>query len=195
MSLNIKKLLNHSLSDTDIKEFFNNQINVLKFSELANYDHIDDVLGRYGRCIILFENNKLNTGHWVALHYVYEPKKKPYIKFMDSYGHIIEDELNWIPKSFQNLSNQQRGLLIKLLLNQPLKVHYSQYRLQHLGKLNGVNVNTCGIWSSLSCLFNTLSEDEFNKLMRSGEKFGVKPDELACKLFYDELGAINIIQV
>ena len=173
-------LLKYSLSDADIRNYFNQKINVIKFSELNDYDDIFDVLGPYERCIILFESGKLDTGHWTALVVIREPKKKPYIEFFDSYGIIIEGELNpkYIPKSFQKLSNQKRGTLIKLLLNQSLPVHYSQYRLQELK--NGVN--TCGKWCCTRCQFNNISEDEFAKLMRSTD---YTPDELVC-LLYEE---------
>ena len=46
-------LLEYSLSDLDIKEFFKNKINVIKFSELPDYKSMDDVIGKYKRCIIL----------------------------------------------------------------------------------------------------------------------------------------------
>ena len=88
----------------------------------------------------------------------------------------MEDEFNWIPKSFQNMSMQKRGILFKLLINQPLDVHYSQYRLQKIGKLDGVNVNTCGRWASMFCLFNMVSEKQFAELFRMGQPYGITPD-------------------
>jgi hypothetical protein len=108
-------------------------------------------LGKYERCIIIFENGEIDNGHWTALVKIYEPNKKPYLLFADSYGHIMEEEFNGIPKSFQNMSMQKRDMLLKLLINQPLDVHYSQYRLQKIGKIDGANVNTCGRWASMFC--------------------------------------------
>jgi hypothetical protein len=182
---NIKKLLQHALSDKEISDFFDGKVNILKYSELSRYSNINDVLGKYERCIILFENGEIDNGHWTALVKIYLPKRKPYILFADSYGHIMEDEFNWIPKSFQNMSMQKRGILLKLLINQPLDVHYSQYRLQKIGKLDDVNVNTCGRWASMFCLFNMVSEKQFSELFRMGQPYGITPDELVCYIYED----------
>ena len=180
---NIKKLLEHALSDKEISDFFDGKVNILKYSELSKYTNVKDVLGKYERCIILFENQEIDNGHWTALVKIYEPNKKPYLLFADSYGHIMEDEFNWIPKSFQNMSMQKRGVLLKLLINQPLDVHYSQYRLQKIGKIDGANVNTCGRWASMFCLFNMVSEEQFAKLFRMGIPYGIPPDILVCHLY------------
>ena len=180
-----KKLLKHALSDKEINDFFDGNVNIMKYSELSKMKDINKILGPYGRCIILFENEEIDNGHWCLLHIVEVPKQKPFIEFMDSYGSIPDSEFDWIPKSFQNLSNQKRGTLIKLLINQDLPVHYSQYRLQKLGKLDGVPINTCGKWCCLRGLYNMISEDTFAKLMRSGEKDGITTDELCCLLYED----------
>jgi hypothetical protein len=179
--MDVRSLVKQSLSDTDIHNFFDGKINILKFSELKNYNNIDDVLGKYRRCIILFESGKLNRGHWCAILEVKPSNKKNYILFFDSYGLMIESELSdrYIPKSFQKLSNQQRGSLIKLLLNQPLPVHYNQYKLQKLKK----NVNTCGKFCVFRCLLNHLTEDEFAKLLRSQKP--LSPDELVSIMYED----------
>jgi len=185
---NLNKLLEHSLSDKEIKDFFDDKINVLRYSDLSNYKNLDDILGKYRRAIILFENEN-NLNHWCLVHEVDIKGQKPYVEWFDSYGIIPDNEFDYIPKSFQNLSKQKRGTLIKLLINQPLQVHYSQYRLQELHK----GINTCGVWCCVRALYNMISEDEFAKLFRSGEQFGLTPDELVSLLFYKELGALNLI--
>lgn len=181
----LNKLLKHSLSDKEISDFFMGKINILRYSELSNYNSLDEVLGKYRRAIILFENEH-NFNHWVALVEIRIPKKKPYILFADSYGVIPNDEFNFIPKSFAKMSNQDRNVLLDLLIDQPLQVHYNNYRLQHLGKLHGVSVNTCGRWASAFCYYNMVPEEEFAKLFRSGQSYGISPDELVS-LWFEEL--------
>ena len=176
--------LSEALSDSDIRNFFMNKINIIKFSELSDYEDLNEVLGKYKRCIILFESEKIDQGHWVALTEIQQPNKKPYILFADSYGVEPESEFNYIPKSFQYMSDQVRGTLIKLLIDQPLQVHFNQYRLQKLGKLNGHSVNTCGKWAILFNLLNNITEDEFNKIIRSFEKeYKLEPDVIICLLY------------
>ena len=180
-----KKLLKHALSDAEINNFFDGMINIMKYSELSKYKDLNNVLGKYGRCIILFENGEIDNGHWCLLHLVQLKNKKKYVEFFDSYGSIPDTEFDWIPKSFQNLSMQKRGTLLKLLINQELPVHYSQYRLQKLGKLDGVPVNTCGKWCCLRAKYNNISEKEFADEMRSGEMNDITTDELCCLLYQD----------
>ncbi len=175
----LDKLIKYSLSDFDIKKFFNNKCKIIKYSEIKNMKSIDDILNPYGFAIILFENNKLNNGHWCLIMECLNNNKIPYILFQDSYGCIIENELNYIPKSFQNMSDQHRGYLLKLLLNQPLRVRYNQYRLQEL--IEGVN--TCGKWACVRACYPTMNEDQFNKMIRSQKIF--TPDELICLLYED----------
>ena len=175
---NIKNLIKYAMSDDDIRRFFKGKINIMRFKDLERCEHIDQVLGPYERCIILFEGPKAN--HWTLCQVVRQPNKKPYILFFDSYGLIIENEWNYIPKSFMHLSDQKRGTLINLLINQELPVHYNEFKLQKLGKLHGVSVNTCGRWCCLKALYNDISEKEFAQLMKSTS---LKPDELVCVIF------------
>jgi hypothetical protein len=178
---NLKKLLWYSLSDRDISNFFNGGINILRFSDLDDYDNIDDVIGDYERCALLFEADESN--HWCLIQMVRPPNKKPYILFFDSYGLIPENEFNYVPKSFMSISKQQRGTLIKLLIDQPLDVHYNNHKLQSMQEIDGQIPNDCGKWCCLIGLYNTLTEDQFAKQFYDHE---LLPDEL-CVLLYDEL--------
>jgi len=173
--------LSHALTDKEINDFFNGKVNILKYSELKNKS-LKEILGKFKRCIILYEQ-EYNKGHWVLLHEVKLKNKKPYLEYFDSYGLIPTKELDWIPKSMKYLTNQQKETLLNLLLNQPLQVRYSQYRLQKLGKLHGFNVNNCGKWCCIRAYYNKINEDEFDKLMRSEN---IEPDLLCC-MIYDNL--------
>ena len=127
----INQLLDEALSDDQIKDFFHQKVNILKFSELKGKT-IDEILGKYKKCIILIEQDKIDTGHWCLLHIVYPKGKSKYLEWFDSYGCYPSSEFNYIPKSFQKISKQDRKDLIELLLTEDLPVHYSQYRLQKL---------------------------------------------------------------
>jgi hypothetical protein len=175
--MNFTELIKKSLSDTDIKKFFNNKINVIRYNELNNVDSIDEVLQPYGRCIILIESEK--TNHWVLLQYINKPNNEPYILFFDSYGISVGNEFNEIPKSIQRMTQQDRNVILKLLIDSPLKIHYNQYRLQKLK--NGVN--TCGRWCCVKGLLSDMTEDEFAKSIRKIQKeTKLKPDQIICLL-------------
>lgn len=172
--MNLKELIYYSLSDRDILDYFDNKINIFKYNELKNFDNIDDVLGKYRRCIILFEN-KANSGHWCALLEI-KTKKGKAILFHDPYGLIPTDEMHYIPKSFEKISDQKKEYLLRLLYDQPLQVRYSQFRLQKLAS----EVNTCGRHCIVRCEYPQYDEYEFDELMRSVK--GLNPDELVSLL-------------
>jgi hypothetical protein len=163
--------LSYSLSDSEIRNFFQGKVNILKFSELTGKTLVD-VLGKYLKCVVLFED-KPDRGHWCLLHVV----KGKYLEWFDSYGIIPENEFDYIPKSFLKLSMQERGTLIKLLLSSSLQCRYSQYRLQQLK--NGIN--TCGKWCCVRGLFNDIDENDFHALMTDYK--GFSPDQIVNKIY------------
>jgi hypothetical protein len=172
--------IDYPLSDDDIRKFFKNQINIMRYSELQNYDNIFDVLGKYERCILLFEAEKMN--HWVLLMIIRKPNKKPYILFHDSYGIVPNNEFNYIPKSFQKMTKQDRNVLLHLLIDCPLETHYNQYRLQKISK----DIATCGKHCCVRGLFNKIDEDEFNRLIRDECKLTkLSTDEIINALFIE----------
>ena len=119
------EIISKALSDADILHALDNDVNIVKYSELRNMKNIDDLL-KYDRAVILFELKK-NNGHWCSVI-----RNKNSIIFTDSYGMFPENELNYVPVSFKFISKQDRGYLLKLLYEQPLPVHFSQYKLQKL---------------------------------------------------------------
>jgi len=173
-----KPLIQKSLSDRDIKKFFDNQIKIMRYSELSKYDNIKDVLHPYNRVIILIEAGDSN--HWVLLQLIQHPSKKPYILFFDSYGISVGNEFDVIPRSIQHMTKQDRNQILHLLINQPLPVHYNQYRLQKLQD----GVNTCGRWCSVKGMLMDMTEDEFNDTIRNiCKQEDLLPDELICVLY------------
>lgn len=173
--MELKDLMEYSLSDKDIRDYFDNKINVFKYNELKAFKNIDEALGKYKRCIILFEN-KQNSGHWCALMEIKMKNGKKAILFHDPYGLIPTEQMKYIPKSFEKLSDQRKEYLLRLLYEQPLEVRYSQFRLQKLAP----NINTCGRHCVLRCEYPDYDEYEFDDLLRSVK--GLNPDELVTLL-------------
>ena len=63
-SKELKSLIAKPLSDDEIKNALDGKVNIVKYSELKNMKHIDELLGKYGRSVILVETKK-NNGHWI----------------------------------------------------------------------------------------------------------------------------------
>ena len=59
----LKQYESRALSDSDMFRLLNNKCNLVLYPDLHLYKNIDQVLGKYGCCILLFEAKK-NYGHW-----------------------------------------------------------------------------------------------------------------------------------
>ena len=63
----LRARLEYPLTDSDIETYLGKKVNIINFSELKNYNHIDELLpDDKSYVIILIEQDK-NTGHWIAL--------------------------------------------------------------------------------------------------------------------------------
>jgi hypothetical protein len=177
MDSDFKKELSQPLSDLDIRRFFKDEITIRRYREIQTFDNLFDVIGPYERCILLFESTPLN--HWVIIQIIRKSGRKPYVLMTDSYGLIPTAQFNYIPKAFQKLSHQDKKVLLDLLINQPLEVHYSPYKLQKISR----KISTCGKHCCVRGLFNTIDEDDYAECIKMGLPYGISTDELICILY------------
>ena len=65
-----KKTLQHyediALSNYDIIKLLDRRVKIVLYPDLHKYSHIDEVLGDYDACILLFEARP-KYGHWCAI--------------------------------------------------------------------------------------------------------------------------------
>lgn len=162
MNINKKELyelVKKPLSSDEMLEALDYKCNIVKYSELKNYKNINDILGEYKKCILLYET-KLNYGHWTCL---YKNKKKNTIFFFDSYGFVIDDELNFIPHYNKKILNSDYRYLTKLLYKSKCNIEYNEYELQDFSP----DVSTCGRWVIVRLLLNNLSVESFYNLFKN----------------------------
>ena len=75
----MRKLTHKALSDSDIRTILGAGTKIIKYSELASLNSLDELLPRsVDYCVILYEES-LNRGHWVALY-------TGMFEHVDSYG-------------------------------------------------------------------------------------------------------------
>lgn len=176
--MNMKTLLSQSLTDDDIYNFFGNKVRIIKYSTLKEVKDVGQILNPTGFCIILFELHDHNNGHWTLLQKC-KVRGREFLLFFDSYGYEPENELNYVRNAkLLEETDQDRGLLLSLLYNQPLPVHYNNFRLQKIK----TNINTCGKYCCVKALYPNLDENQFEKILRSTD---FTPDELICLLYED----------
>ena len=165
--------MDYSLSDTDLRNNIN--ANIVSFSDIKNYNNIDELLGFEGKCFILYETKK-NMGHWTCLY-----KFNDTIYFFDSYGNNIDLQLNFIPKQINKSLGQNHKNLIELLYKSPYKIEFNEYQLQKLG--NGIN--TCGRWCLIRLQYPSISVKEFKNLFSKKNLGKISPDLMIYKLTND----------
>jgi hypothetical protein len=133
-----KENLAKMFSGEDFGRFFADaSSNILKYSDLDEIKHIDEILPNNGYKIILIESAK-NSGHWVALIRINDN-----LIFFDSYGIYPDDELNFVSRITNRLLGNKYNVIRNLMKSNPkLKPQFSKTKYQR----DSVGVNTCGRW-------------------------------------------------
>ena len=65
----LKKQITEEITDSDLTRYFDqkNYKNIIKYSDLANYNSIQQLLPRNKSWKIILIENKMNSGHWTLL--------------------------------------------------------------------------------------------------------------------------------
>lgn len=151
----IRKLENKSLSNIELLDMIDGKANLLTYPELSKKRSIDQVLGKYGACIILYETKK-DYGHWCCVFKL----NNSTLEFFDPYGKKVDEQLKWIDNNFRKYNNEWYPHLSALLLKSKYKLTYNNHKFQKFAR----DVNTCGRWVGLRLKFRHLSLNEFKKL-------------------------------
>jgi hypothetical protein len=170
MSFSINEL-SKSLSGDEILNSMNNKCNLITYKDIINYNTIEDLLGKYKKCVLLYHTSQ-NYGHWTC---IYEYKKTIY--FFDSYGVIPDDELKFLCKDLKEELNSNHRYLTKLLYDSSKKIEYNEYQLQE--KKEGIN--TCGRHCINRLRYPQISVDDYYKIFKDASKY-INMDELVCLL-------------
>lgn len=159
----------YALSGDDIQKLVPFRVKVYRYSDIKDFDNIDQLLQPYGSVIILFETSvtKHNQfmGHWCCLCKTYDEDNNESINFFDSYGIIPDDEKKKIDKEFMQLIGTTDNYLSKLLWESKNKcdmtIEYNEKKLQKMAK----NINTCGRWCAVRLILKELSLRDFQAFM------------------------------
>lgn len=162
----MEKYINHmvtkSLSNYEILKLVKNRANLVSYTEMHKYRSLDELLGEYGACIVLYETKK-NYGHWCCIFKV----TNELLEFFDPYGIFPDQELKFIKKDFQIASRQNEPYLCKLMLESPYVLSYNHFRFQKYKK----GVNSCGRWCGLRIIFRNLPLELFIEIFGKKRKY------------------------
>ena len=161
----IKKAMSYSLSDQDLK---NTKItNIVLYKDLKNVKDIDELFHDDG-FILLYPGNgssRDSSGHWTTIL-----RRNNIIETFDSYGLMIDDELNFSD------SNYPRYLTELILRSKNIDyVECNKMRLQSTKK----EIATCGRWALIRLLMKHKNIADFTDLFKNQ---GITPDEIVTYL-------------
>ena len=160
----IKKYRDIALSNDDVLRLVKGKANMLLYRNLHKFDNIDDILGPYGACFLLFEW-KERYGHWTLIFKVNDHT----LEFFNPYGGMNkgypDEGLKHVPKNFAKRSYQDYPYLSILMDESPYDLTYNEFPFQKYGD----NIKTCGRWCSVRLLFRFLDLDEFADMFKRND--------------------------
>ena len=163
--------MNISLSATQVLNLLDNKANFVQYSDLHKIPTIDELLGQYKKCVLLYQTSR-NYGHYVALW-----EYNDTIFFFDSYGGIVDSQLKYVPPDLKDELNSNHNYLIRLMYNSGKKVEFNQYALQS----REPDVATCGRWTVNRLRFPEISINEYHDIFKQSSKY-ISNDELIVLL-------------
>lgn len=176
----IKERMAKFISSDDLVKYFgpNFQKKIIKYSELQQYNNIEQLLNNNDYKIVLIEQ-KINSGHWTCIL-----RYDKTIEWFNSYGLMPSIDLNYNGKE-QNEMLGQGIKYLNILLNEATKRYNIIYNKEKLQELNN-DISTCGRWCILRILmfkyfkFNLEQFLKFIDLMK--KKYNASSDYIVTML-------------
>jgi hypothetical protein len=131
----LRYLENLALSNQDIEVLTEKECNIVLYPDLYKYKSLDEMLGIYEACILLFEA-KPRYGHWTLIF----KTKEGGIEFFNPYGGYPDESLKYISQKFRKESHQNMPYLSQLLINSRYELSYNEFKFQKLSS----EIKTCG---------------------------------------------------
>lgn len=163
------------LDSADMLTGLSGKANLMSYEEITKCRTIYDVLGPYKQCVIIYEE-KENVGHWCCVFM----RDNGDIEFFDSYGFMIDDQVNFQDYYDTILPPMMNRNGMKIRLNylayliwkyagyKPgARIHYNDHRLQQARK----GIATCGRWVLVRLWMKHMLIDDFAEMFgRDGDR-------------------------
>tara|TARA_R110002167_G_scaffold225750_1_gene431009 strand:+ start:2290 stop:2865 length:576 start_codon:yes stop_codon:yes gene_type:complete len=158
----IKDLEKQDLSGTDLLNMVYGRSNLLAYSQIHTCTRIEDILGDFGCCIILYQTASEFEGHWTCLFV--SDLDPHHLLFFDSYGLQIDTELS---RAEFNKSLHKGKIVphLKILIDKSnYQVTSNRIPLQK----DRENINTCGRYVATRINNRNMSNRQYVKFIKGG---------------------------
>jgi hypothetical protein len=154
--------------------------NPVPYSQLNKYKSINQLLGKEGYVVILYEVSR-SSGHWVCL---VEQDGGKSLYFQDSYGYPPDAPITHglVPYDKANFPLY----LTQLIQNDPRPFDYNKKDFQS----KNPNTGDCGRHASLKCLLKDIPNDKYRHLFFNNQNSYLSPDNLVVLLTLQGLNNI-----
>lgn len=167
-----------NITDGDIRRYFGDGVEskILKYSDLANYGTIDELLPKPRDFRIILVEDSVNRGHWCCIL-----KYDKTIEWFNPYGIRPDAQKNMLGKVRNMMLGQDEDYMLNLMkASKGYKLIYNKKRLQKLKE----GINTCGRWIILRiiCMKDLMMDlKEFIKMIdENHEASGLPKDALVA---------------
>jgi hypothetical protein len=135
----IQERITKPMTNFDLEKYLGiNPSDIIKYSDLSDYDSIQQLLPKDDSFKVLLIEDKLNSGHFVGLF-----RFGKTIEYFNSYGAKWDTDWRFIPRMIRTILGQATNDLTRLLdkaKKDGFTVVYNKKRLQKLSP----KIQTCG---------------------------------------------------
>lgn len=173
----IKDRISKPLTDADIEKHTGLK-EVIKYSDLKNYNSIEDLLPTDKSYVIILIEDRLNSGHWVAVM-----RYNKTIEYFNSYGAKWDTDWKFINRMVRMILGENTNEMTRLMDKASADGWTTIWNKHRFQKLSS-QIQTCGRWCVLRIemmkMGYTLSE--FYDFIKKREKeSGEKTDFIVSK--------------
>jgi len=127
------------MTDEDIRRYLGSNFPIIKYSQLNNYNHINELLKKDNDCCIILIENVPSSGHFVSIC-----RRGDIIIQFDSYGSSIDRELNYVTKIMKKILGEHKNEMNELIKRSDMKTIYNKTKYQSQKKICDEDSSICG---------------------------------------------------
>jgi len=168
--------MNYSLTDSDIRNLTDNEVEVCTYSELLDRGVLNVLLSKPSHACIFLVRQSKSYGHWVLIWLKTQGRERG-LYIYDSYGNT-PDSKEWkkyVSKDILKAVHQEEPYLLKELYDSGFNIYYNEYPHQSLSE----KIATCGRHCVVRSEFLEMDTNDYDKLINQGN---LSPDEKVLEL-------------